>query len=231
MSKTVSQLVEEQITRWRLERARQAEKAARTVTQHRHANVITLTDAYGAGGTVISKLLGEHLGLPIYNREIVAHIASTTRIRAETVELLDERALSAVEDYLTALWHEKNFDRSDYARELARTITALWGHGPAIFVGHGAGHIVPRQYSLAVRLTAPRELRVERIVQTEKLAHGEASRKLQQKDTERETFIRRLFNAHIDDTLSYDLVLNTAALEPTVCAAIIEESWRRKFPM
>jgi cytidylate kinase len=229
MARSVSQLVEEQVVRWRVQRERigRTTDAAR---EHVHAHVITLSDEFGAGGSLISALVAQQLGLPVYGREIVNHIASSARVRTDTVELLDERALSFIDDYLTSLWHERSFDRSDYAQALGRTITALWGHGPGLFVGHGAAHVIPRQFSLAVRVTAPRAERLKRIQAQEGVDGATAALRLQQKDQDRQAFIRRLFRGDIHDPLGYDLVLNTASLEPVACTAIIVEAWRRKFP-
>jgi cytidylate kinase len=229
MAKSIPKIMEEQIGQWRLEvkgRARRRRAEHRVVP----ADVVAISSAYGPLGQRIATMVGEQLRVPVYDRAIVEHIAKTARVRVATVETLDERAQGAIDDYLTALVREKAFNQNEYLKALSETIAALWKHGPCVFVGHAASHLIPREHRLAVRIVAPADVRTKRVAQMGKLDLDQARRVIARKDAERASFIRRLFGTKIDDPLGYDLVINTAAMTAPDCAAIIVDAYRRSFP-
>jgi cytidylate kinase len=204
--------------------------AGEKVRVSKPADVVVLSSAYGSWGLRIATAVGEVLDVPVYNHSIVAHIAKTANVRIATVETLDETARGAIDDYVTALFREKNFNQSDYFRALSQTIAALWRHGPCIFVGHGSHYLIPLHHRLAVRTMASSLVRRRRVEQTEGLDDDMARRKVERKDAEREAFIRRFFGERIEDPLSYDLVINTSQMTITDAAAVIVEAFRRRFP-
>jgi hypothetical protein len=127
MTRSIDRIVEEQVTRWRLEQADRKREHARAESL---ANVVAISAAHGTHGNRIAERVGQILELPVYDKEIVEHIASRAHVQVDTVRTLDERAQSRIDDYLTALLHERNFDQSDYLRALTKTITALGKHSP-----------------------------------------------------------------------------------------------------
>lgn len=229
MGRSVANLVDEQILRWRIERARQETETPSVRKARLSPDAITFSNALGSGATIISRMVAGRLDLPLYGREVVTHIAQSQRIQVETVETLDERAMGRLDDYLTSLWHERGFDQNDYIRALSKTVIAMWAHGRCVFHGHGAGHILPRKHVLKVRLMAPLEVRVATVAQRDGLEMNVARKKVEQADTERERFIRKYFHMRIDDPLNYDLVFNTEHLSPELCADAIAGAYRSRF--
>jgi cytidylate kinase len=227
MVRKIEQIVEEQAKRWRIE---QREHQERKRESRPLAKIVALSNAYGSHGIPIAHKIGELLGYPVYDREIVEHIATNAHVRVDLVETLDERAQGAMDDYITGLFREKSFYQDDYARELTRTIVSLWHHGPCVIVGHGCCHIVPRSHSLAVRLTSPPAARALRVQSLESLATiDQAKRRLDRVDAEREAFIRKFFGVRIDDPLAYDVIINTARFDTQSCAETVVETFRRRF--
>lgn len=226
MSRTVGQIVEEQVNRWRLERKGRTEARATPVVP---ANVVTISRADGTYAERIACEVGNILGLPVYDHEIVEHIATKSEVRLETVRSLDEQAQNRLDDYMSAIFRENNFDQSEYMRSLIETIIGLWGHGPCVLIGRGANHIVYRKHRLSVRLVASLPHRIRLVHHAEGIGEEEAKRRIQRKDAEREAFVRRSFGQDIDDPVEYDLMINVTGLEEADCAALIAEAYRRKF--
>lgn len=226
MARNISSIVDEQIQRWFIEQKKKTGKAKKTFTPE---NVITLSNAYGSNGIPVAEKVGELLGIPVHDREIVEHIATKKKVRIEAVESLDQKALGAVDDYLVNLFRERNFDQSDYMQALTRTITSLWAHGSCVFVGRGAGHIVSRRFALSVRIVAPWKHRVRRVEDVTGLKKRDAELRLERTDAERESFVRRLFGRGIDDPLGYDLIVNTGGLSTEASARLIVEAFNQKF--
>jgi cytidylate kinase len=226
MKRSIANVLEEQINRWRSD---QANHRARVPEEpFEPASVITISREAGAGGAEVAEQVGAMLEIPVYDGEIVEHIAKTSKVRVQTVETLDERTQNRLDDYLTALFRERNFDQSDYLRSLTKTVTALWGHGPCVMLGRGAGHVVFRRYSLAVRLVAPVAQRVKAKARLLDLSEAEATRLVLRLDAEREAFVKRFFGKSIHDPLCYDLVVNLAGFDATAAADIIAGAYRRK---
>ena len=57
---------------------------------------------------------------------------------------LDDASRGYLDAYLTALFNERNFDRSDYFRLLTRTMVALWQHGPDMLAITAALYLLVR---------------------------------------------------------------------------------------
>jgi cytidylate kinase len=226
MSRDIPSIVEEQIQRWQTE---SRAGGSRPQTEAGSSCVVAISNNFGCGGAAIAARVGVLLSVPVYDRDIVRHIADSAQVSVRTVETLDERARGRIDDYLAAILQEHNFDRADYLRHLTRTILALGEHGPCVLVGHGAVDIVDRRRALTVRLVAPEARRVASVAARLRITLAEAQRKVQQTDEERATFHRRLFKRAVDEPLNYDLVLNTSDFGVEGSAAIVAEAYRRKF--
>ena len=225
MVRSVEEIIERQMHRWRLEHRERAEGQKKAAPA---ALVITMSNAEGALGDQIARTVAATLGVPFYDREIVEHISRTADIQIETVETLDDTARGRFDDYIASLFHERGFDQGDYFRALTRTITALWAHGPCVLLGRGAGYIIDRKHALAVRVEAPTPLRIKRVQQVAHLSHEDARRRVERADSQREAFIRHFFDADIYDPVNYDLVLNTGRVDPERCVAVVIEAYRAK---
>jgi cytidylate kinase len=228
MPRDVQSMVEESIKQWQATRRIRAQAPRAELS--RRPNVITLSTALGAGGTSFAHAVADRLRLPVYDREIVRHIATSAHVHERTVEALDERALRRVDDHLAALFRERGFDQSDYLRLLTRTVGALWEHGPCVIVGHGAVHIVAPEHTLAVRVVAHLEERLRHVMETRKLSRADARALLEETDAERASFHRRYFRADVDDPTGYDLVINTSRLPPSIAVATVVDAYRAKLP-
>ena len=226
MSRDISSIVEEQIQRWQTDsragRSRRQTEAGRSC-------VVAISNNFGCGGGAIAARVGVLLSVPVYDRDIVRHIADSAQVNVRTVETLDEHARGRIDEYLAAILKEHNFDRADYLRHLTRTILVLAEHGPCVLVGHGAVDIVDRTRALAVRFVAPESARVSSVAARLRITLEQARQKVRQTDEERETFHRRLFGRAVDEPLNYDLILNTSDFGVEGSAAIVAEAYRRKL--
>jgi cytidylate kinase len=217
---------DEQVQRWQAE---SRAGGARPRTDAGRACVIAVSNSFGAGGGAIATRVGALLGIPVYDRDIVRHIAESARVSVQVVDTLDQRARGRIDDYLAAITQEKNFDQADYLRHLTRTILALAEHGPCALVGHGAVNIVDREWALTVRVVAPVADRVRAAASRMSLTLEEAEATVRQTDAERAAFHRRLFRRAVDEPLSYDLILNTSGFDVEGSAAVVAEAFRRKL--
>jgi cytidylate kinase len=88
---------------------------------------------------------------------------------------------------------------------------------------------LPRECGLAVRIIAPLERRIERVMTRDGLDRMAAADHVRQTDLGRRDFARQHFRRDVADPQLYDLVINTAHLSPDAAAALIVEGFRQRF--
>ena len=98
----------------------------------------------GVGALKIADLLAKRLAFRVIDREILEFMAKEKDLTQKAVEYFDERYPGIMSELFNMLISEKTFIKSDYARQLAKTVTALAGMEPTIFVGRGTHLILPR---------------------------------------------------------------------------------------
>jgi cytidylate kinase len=113
-------------------------------------------------------------------------------------------------------------DRDDYLHYLKTVIFSEAGQGNRVFIGRGCSAILaglPAVFS--VFLTAPPEIRVERVKGYFHCDEHRARQIIEQSDHDREGFHRYFFDMKWKNPSNYHLTLNTGILHPELCADII----------
>ena len=95
----------------------------------------------------------------------------------------------------------------------SRTILRLAGLGFVILVGRGGDVITARLPNVfRVRLVAPLLERIQHAADYYRLSQPEAAKRVREYDQARRRYLRRYFNAEIDDPTLYDLTVNAGRL-------------------
>ncbi len=113
--------------------------------------------------------------------------------------------------------------RDNYLHFLKMAMFAEASRGNCIMVGRGAGDIlkhVPGVVSLF--LTAPYEIRVERVKSYFHCDDKRAKQIIEQNDRDREGFHRYFFDADWTDACNYHLCINTGNFHPMLSAKIVK---------
>src|SRR5205807_79134 len=101
----------------------------------------------------------------------------------------------------------------------------------AVIVGRGAACILETHPDvLHVLVTAPLEIRVERIMATEKLDHEHALQKVKQVDANRERYIRHFYRANWLEVGLYDVALSTGHFSQITAVTLLETAIRADRP-
>lgn len=199
-----------------------------------HPRVITISRQLGSGGRRIALQLGEKLGWPVWDREILDLVAnqSTMRFQARMFEALDEKAQSSINVLADSLLG--SVDRNVYMHLLPRAILII-AQNDGIVLGRGAHLLLPS--ALRVRVVAPLDTRVRNLMQYEGITEETARRRMLVSDQERESFIRHLASrlrprpAAGDLESHYDLVINTDTFGIEGSANMILEAADMKLEM
>ncbi|MBI4498400.1 MAG: cytidylate kinase-like family protein [Chloroflexi bacterium] len=124
----------------------------------------------------------------------------------------------------TAFTRSEEVSDAQYFALLQSVIKDLAALGNIVIVGRGGQFILhDHPEALHVRVIAPLEVRVERLVQAEGLEPREAEKQLRQADQYQAAFFRKFFRSDVQDAMRYDIVLNTAKIPYEHAAATLAD--------
>jgi cytidylate kinase len=184
-------------------------------------NILTISHQYGSGGSRIARELGRRLGWSVWEKEIVRQIASQYKVSEEYVDAKDERVDSFIER-MVGLFGLGGFESAyevppplwlndaQLVRMTRGIIEDVAKEGRAIIVGRGGNHILAKRPDvLHVFLFAPLPVRIERVMQTEGLAHSAAEHRITGMDKLRADYVHTFYHADWRDPQTYNLLIDT----------------------
>ncbi len=204
-ARSINQIVEEQVNRWRL--LKTAEKPEASVPP-----VITISREPGSGGRIVAQKVAAAVGFDLFHQEVIHQMAQSARVSRLLVETLDERGLTILEDWVASLVEDHHLWPDEYLQHLMKVIGTIGEHGAAVIVGRGANFVLPPEQRFSVRIVAPQKTRIENVAREFSVSPKEAKRRVIRTESDRKAFVRKYYNADISDPLNYDLVLNTGTL-------------------
>ncbi len=223
----VFRIVEKQMRNWELARAQRVESPPDTQPAEQTADFVCISRTVGSGGSRVGTLLGERLGWPVFDREILQAMAGDDRVRAQLYEEMDERDESWLEETLRWVIGGE-LRQEDYFYRLTETVLAIARQGPAVFLGRAVDQILPPERGLRLRITAPRARRVATLSQRDKLSEEQAQAEVERIDRERDEFRKQHFGKTADDPADYDLTLNLDRLLPELAVDVIIAALRAR---
>ena len=220
-TRSVEQIVNEQVKKWRL-------SVADSQRETPPKAMVTVSREPGSGGKLVAAQVAAALGLDLFHQEVIHEMAQSAKVSAQLAQTLDERRLTTLENWIASLVDDRHLWPDQYLRHLMKVIGTIGKHGGAVIVGRGANFILAPEGRMRVRVVAPRALRIENVCREYGVAADDAQRRIIRTESDRRAFIRKYFNADIDDPLNYDLIINTGTVSlqtaaDAVCAALGEK--------
>lgn len=190
---------------------------------------IAVSQEMGSGASVIINRVQETLNFDVVDRAILEYLADRYKLPRDMLEIVDEKVchwfVEAVSIWLT----HRFVSQSEYISILARFMFMAARSANTIFVGRGVRFILPREKGLAIRIVAPLEQRIERVMIDQQLNRREASRSVSKRDTEQRQFTKHHYRSDISDPVGYDLIINTEKIAFDDAAETIIRIWRKQF--
>ena len=222
-------IIDRQLRRWEMERSLRASPPASEQAGAPRHPVVTVSRERGSGGSRVAELLARRLDYTLLHRDLIDRICSSSGTRRHIVESLDEHAKSQLAIWCDSMVAQRYTDANDYVRLLLETIYSVAELGGAVVIGRGANFIVGPDRGLHVRIVAPREKRIQRLVDHERLSPKQAAHEVEARDHERSEFIRKVYGRDIADPSGYDLVVNTGAIPFDDATSLIVTAAHEKF--
>lgn len=183
--------------------------------------VITLSMEPGSGGICVAVEIAKHFDFDIYNRDIVHRIAQSVKASEALIDGVEKERFSGVSDFISSLVRDQYLHPDVYLDHLMKVVAAIAHHGRAVIVGRGANFILPPDHRFSIRVVAPLERRVKNVADYFKVSQEEAKKRIVVRESRRRAFVRQAFNANINDTYHYDLVLNTGRMTTKMAVSAV----------
>lgn len=194
--------------------------------------IISIGRQFGGGGLAVAHELGQKLGIPVYDKEIINKAAQDSGFSAEVFMERDERkslfSFSAI--FANRFSETENYmsDRGIFKMQ-SETIMKIAEQGSAVIVGRCSDYILrDRTDILSVFLTSPAEVRVQRIAERCGISIEEAERLIEEKDSKREEYYNYYTFGDWGKASTYDLCIDSSILGIEGTADMIIEFARRK---
>jgi cytidylate kinase len=190
---------------------------------------IALSREAGARGYSIGQRVGQKLGWPVYNQELLEYISHEGPFRQNVAENLTGDSIRWADTQLEKLLQEQKISRHPSILDLARIVLALGSKGEVVLIGRGAGCILPTESTLHGRIIALLEDRIAYFSQWLRLTLEEATEKVRLRDKQRADFLSTHFHRDPKEMHQYDLLLNSSLLGEEVCAELIVKAAQAKM--
>jgi cytidylate kinase len=204
--RSIDQIVDEQVKKWSFGHREKTDRPA-AIT------LVTVSREPGSGGKLIAKGVAERLGFDLFHQEMIHEMALSAKVSARVLESLDEKGLSMLDDWVSAVVNQQHLWPDEYLQHLLKVVSTIGRHGNAVLVGRGANFILPTEKTLRLRVIAPSAFRAQKVAATFDLPRKEAEQRILNTESDRRAFIRKYFHKEIFDPIHYDLVINTATIQ------------------
>lgn len=184
--------------------------------------IIVIGRSYGAGGRSVGKMVAEQLGIPFYDKKILASVAEKSGLSRQYLEKVDEKSpVVYTRDFLYT-WDQPETVQSIAHKAQREVIAQIADKGSCVIVGRRADQILKgRANVISVFISASPELRAERIAKREGIPAEQAKSKLRKADKERANYYNSLSGRGWGQAENYDLCLDADAFSLEGVAEII----------
>ncbi len=209
--------------------------------------VITISKEHGAGGRELARGLARSLGYELADKAMIIKVAQQAKVASERVEKFDQEEYSPLSKYLSNLFLANPslysvmgfempmagpmpsgsdfFDAEQYLKFTQAVIENLYQKGDVVLVGRGSQYLLAsRPGCLHVRVVAPLEHRIKRVMERQGLGEREARERIQRRDRARAAYIRDFYGKDWAQASDYHLVVNTGLLSMEKAVELIGQA-------
>ena len=201
--------------------------STQVVGRSRTGPYIAISREAGTGGVAIAGLVAERLDWDMLDKQILDFMAECYGMPRCMLEFVDETRANWLHDVLSSWLDSQVVSHEKFVVYLERIMFLAGTYGRIVFVGRGAHCVLPRASGLAVRLVAPLDFRIARLMSTLGIPRKEAQRRVTQIDADRHDFYQRFFRHNADDPHAFDLTINVARMTQQAVATLIVDAFEQ----
>lgn len=181
--------------------------------------VIVIGRSFGSGAREIGGKLADELGIPFYDKELLAVEAENGRFNIKELNWYDEKPITPNSYTIYANPHEfmvKGIQEN--------AIKKVAGEGSCVIVGRRADKILRGIHEiLSVFISAPLEKRIERVSKRDGLSEKDSKKKIKNADRKRRYYYNAYDEGDWGEAGNYDLCIDSGDLGVDNSAAMILE--------
>jgi len=179
--------------------------------------IITISREAGSLGDEIAAAVTDKLGYELIEKSQISEAFSGHGFMISDVDTLDEKKPS--------IWQVLSKQKDIFDHLIRSTVYDFAARGNVVIVGRGAQIILKGiPGALHVRITAPYDVRVNRVMEHKECEYVNAERLVRRGDRESSGYISTYFDADWVDSSLYDLVINTENLALNTVINVITEA-------
>jgi cytidylate kinase len=193
-------------------------------------SIITIGRQYGSGGRYIASMLSERMGIPYYDKELLAEASKDSGINQQVLEDYDEKHTKGLLFGLMgstprgeggSMYLDMPLNHKIFLAQFD-TIRRLADEGPCILVGRCADYVLrDHENLLNVFIRASAEDRMKRIIEYNQVDPSKAEEILRKTDKQRAAYYNYYATGGWGDVNNYHLCLDSGVLGYDGCVDII----------
>ncbi len=182
---------------------------------------VTISRDFGSEGDLLARKVADILGYHFVDKETIGNLLNNYGF----VEF--DREYESLLGFWAKFDAQRGKRREQIVGMLNKVLEAVAVHGNVVILGR-SGFSVLAGYAdvFHVRLQAPYQSRVKRIMNEENLTHVEAETVCEDGDKVRAEFVRDFYNVDWDSVKAFDLVINTDKIASDLALNLMVESVR-----
>ena len=194
--------------------------------------LINIGRQFGAGGKGVADLLGERLGIPVYDNELLQQAAAESGLSPAFFKKNDEKrrlfrfgalfGLSRASSYAPS-----GIDETELFKYQSDAIRSIAQQGSAIFLGRASDYVLRDMECLDVFICAPMEDRVARVCKRTGMSPEEAEKFIVKKERARRDYYNFFTLGNWGVASNYDLCLDSSLVGLDGCVDLIIDFGRK----
>ena len=179
--------------------------------------IITIGRSFGSGGGFVGHAIGEKLGIPFYDNDLISKAAEESGYSKSLFSKADEKSsLFSFSSFFASSrlgYMDGGYVNDNVLFKIqSEVIRSIAEKGDAIFIGRCADYILRDLPILNVFVYAPDDYRIDRLTKSEGLTPEEAEKLMRRKDRTRETYYNYYTFGAWGQATTYKLSLDSSVL-------------------
>lgn len=184
--------------------------------------IVNMGRQFGSGGRTVASMIGEKLGIEVYDNELILKAAERSGVKPEFFRHNDEK-----KRFFTLGYSQNAINDEGLFKIQSDTIRGIAENGSAVFVGRAADYVLRDMKCLDVFVCAPFEWRRNLVAERSGLSPDDAAKLIQKKDKSRESWYNFFTFGNWGVASNYDLCVDSSILGLEGTADFIIEFARR----
>ena len=193
--------------------------------------IITIGRSFGSAGGHIGHAIGQKLGIPFYDNELISKVAEEEGYSKGLFAQAEEKSLFSFSSFFASSrlgYMDGGYVNDNVLFKIqSEVIRNIAQKGDAILIGRCADYILRDMDCLNVFISAPEEYRIKSLMKSENISADEAEKLMHRKDRTRETYYNYYTFGAWGQASNYHLCVDSSILGVDGTAELIIDFGRR----